>query len=161
MTGPACSTALANAEELHHARPSPGPALHIVFRLSALDLRPLPGAVPSAGHARHVVSEWGFPAIATDCELIVSELVSNAVTHGARAVAAAGLPPVRLRLSGRARGVRIEVWDSGNEMPRLRSDPLGEEPGGRGLLLVAAIASRWGAYRTKGGGKCVFAVLGA
>ena len=128
------------------------PALHPVLRLSALDLRPLPGAVPSARlHARFVLREWGFPAIAPDCELIVSELVTNAVTHGARVVTAADLPPVRLRLTGRARGIQIEVWDASDEMPQMHCDPLSEEPGGRGLVLVAAIASRWGAYRTAGG----------
>lgn len=132
----------------------------MLLRVSALDLRPLPGAVPSARlHARHVMCEWGLPAIVADCELLVAELVTNAVTHGARVVAAADLPPVRLRLSGRTRGVQIRVWDSSDEMPRPRSDPL--EEGGRGLVLVAAIATRWGAYRTRGGGKCVWAVIGA
>jgi anti-sigma regulatory factor (Ser/Thr protein kinase) len=139
-----------------------GPAFRLVLSLSALDLRPLPTAVPCARlHARQVVLEWGFPAIAADCELIVSELVTNAVTHGTSTVTAADLPPVRLRLTGRARGVCVEVWDPSDDMPVLQPDPLGEEPGGRGLSLVAAIARRWGAYRTAGGGKCVFAVLGS
>lgn len=130
-------------------------------RLSALDLRPLPGAVPSARlHARLVTCEWGFPAIAADCELIVAELVTNAIRHGASTATAADLP-VRLRLTGRTRGVRIEVWDACDEMPQLRPDPPSEEPGGRGLILVAALASRWGAYRTEGGGKCVWAACGA
>jgi anti-sigma regulatory factor (Ser/Thr protein kinase) len=140
-----------------------GPAPHLVLRLSALDLRPLPGAVPSARlHARLVVREWGFPAIAGDCELLVAELVSNAVLHGASPPGTADTQPVRLRLSGRPREVRIEVWDSSDKMPQLRSGPPGEdELGGRGLILVAALSSRWGAYRTRGGGKVVFAVVGA
>ncbi len=46
-------------------------------------------------------------------------------------------------------------------MPQIRPDPLSDEPGGRGLVLVAALSSRWGAYRTRGGGKVVFAVTGA
>ena len=138
-----------------------GPADRALLRLSALDLRPLPGAVPSARlHARFLVREWGFGAIAADCELLVAELVTNAVTHGARVLTAADLPPVRLRLTGRARGVQIEVWDASDEMPQMRPDALAEEPGGRGLALVAALSSRWGAYRTRGGGKVVFAVVG-
>jgi anti-sigma regulatory factor (Ser/Thr protein kinase) len=138
-----------------------GPAIDIVLRHSALDLRPLPSAVPSARlHAKFVICEWGFPAIASDCELLVAELVTNAVTHAARVVTAADLPPVRLRLSGRGRGVQIEVWDASSEMPQLHSDPLSEEPGGRGLVLVAGLASRWGAYRTEGGGKCTWAMIG-
>jgi anti-sigma regulatory factor (Ser/Thr protein kinase) len=133
----------------------------MLLRHSALDLRPLPSAVPSARlHTKFVICEWGFQAIARDCELLVAELVTNAVTHGARVVTAADLPPVRLRLSGRTRGVQIEVWDASDDMPQAR-DPQSEEPGGRGLILVAAIASRWGAYRTAGGGKCVFAVIGS
>jgi anti-sigma regulatory factor (Ser/Thr protein kinase) len=159
VTGPACSTATTRAG----AAPSGsfGPASGVLgLRMSGLDLRPLPAAVPSARlHTRHVVCEWGFPGIAADCELIVSELITNAVTHGSRIVPAADLPPVRLRLTRRTRGVRVEVWDPSDDMPRLRSDSLTEEPGGRGLLLVAGIASSWGAYRTEGGGKCVFAVL--
>ncbi len=46
-------------------------------------------------------------------------------------------------------------------MPQLHPDPLCEDPGGRGLVLVAALSSRWGAYRTRGGGKVVFAVSGS
>jgi anti-sigma regulatory factor (Ser/Thr protein kinase) len=131
-------------------------------RLSGLDLRPLPGAVPSARlHARLVVCEWGLAGLAGDAELIVSELVTNAVTHGMRAVAAADPPPVRLRLARLPGGVQIEVWDSCDDMPQVRCDPLGEETGGRGLVLVAALATRWGACRAPGGGKCVFAVLGS
>jgi anti-sigma regulatory factor (Ser/Thr protein kinase) len=136
-------------------------ASRALLHLSALDLRPLSGAIPSARlHTRLVVREWGFPAIAADCELIVSELVSNAVLHGT-STPAADLPPVRLRLTSRARGVQIEVWDGSDEMPQLRADPLSEEPGGRGLVLVAALSSRWGANRTEGGGKCVWAEVGA
>ena len=100
--------------------PDPRPAPDLALRLSALDLRPLPGAVPSARlHTRLVVAEWGYAAIAADCELIVSELVSNAIAHGTWVATAADLPPVRLRLTGRARGVQIEVWDASNKMPQL------------------------------------------
>jgi anti-sigma regulatory factor (Ser/Thr protein kinase) len=146
-----------------HGSTAHGPAPDLVLRMSALDLRPLPGAVPSARlHARFVACEWGLAAIAGDCELIVAELVTNAVTHGTRAPGTADPPPVRLRLTGRAREVRIEVWDAGEEMPQMRPGPPGEdETGGRGLVLVAALSSQWGAYRTSGGGKCVFAVCGA
>jgi anti-sigma regulatory factor (Ser/Thr protein kinase) len=140
---------------------APGRARDLVLRMSALDLRPLPGAVPSARLLAGLVArEWGFPAIAADCELIVAQLVTNAVTHGTRGPGTADLP-VRLRLTGLARGIQIGVWDAGEEMPQTRPGPPGEdEPGGRGLVLVAALSSRRGAYRTTGGGKVVFAVIG-
>jgi anti-sigma regulatory factor (Ser/Thr protein kinase) len=130
-----------------------------VVRMTALDLPPLPGAVPSARlHARHVAREWGHAALASDCEVIVSELVTNAIEEYRRHPAPAIPLPVRLRLTARPPGIQVEVWDASEEMPQLHSDPLSER--GRGLLLVAGLSQRWGAYRTAGGGKCVFAVIG-
>jgi anti-sigma regulatory factor (Ser/Thr protein kinase) len=150
------------AEHGTRAAPGNGGAPDSVLRLCALDLPSLPEAVTSARlHARRVICEWGLAAIGGDAELIVSELVTNAITHGTRWSGTADAPPIRLRLTRRSRGVYIEVWDACDEMPQVRCDPLGEEIGGRGLILVAAIAIRWGAYRAKGGGKCVFAVVGA
>jgi anti-sigma regulatory factor (Ser/Thr protein kinase) len=137
-----------------------GPGPHPVLRMSALDLQPVPGEVPRARqHARAIAAAWGLAAIAGDAELIVSELITNAIVHGT--AAAAGLPPVRLRLTRLPRGIQVGVWDAADEMPQARRDPLAEEPGGRGLVLVAAIASRWGACRAPGGGKWVYAVIGA
>ena len=153
-----CISTAAEHQVTAPAADGDSPVLGLVLRHSSLDLAALDTAVPCARlHTRLVISEWGFAAIAGDAELVVSELVTNAIVHGS--VAAADLP-VRLRLSGRARGVCVEVWDCGNDMPQVRSDPLSEAPGGRGLVLVAALSSRWGAYRTDGGGKCVFAVVG-
>jgi anti-sigma regulatory factor (Ser/Thr protein kinase) len=142
------------------APPRPaGPGRRLVLRMSALDLPPLPCAVPAAReHARDVTAGWGFAALARNCELLVAELVTNAVTHGTPP-AAGGVTPVRLRLTALPRGVRIEVRDASDQMPRMRCDPLAE--GGRGLILVAAIAARWGACPAPRGGKCVFAEVSA
>jgi anti-sigma regulatory factor (Ser/Thr protein kinase) len=88
------------------------------LRMSALDPAPLNAAVPKARlHARRIAREWGFPLLAGDCELIVAELVTNAVEAVADLGSAAGPPPVRLRLTCRHHGVRIEVWDGSNDMP--------------------------------------------
>jgi anti-sigma regulatory factor (Ser/Thr protein kinase) len=132
----------------------------VLLRLSALDLRPLPGAVPSARlHARAVLREWGMAAVARDAELVVAELLSNAIRAAVGAAGRGGEPqPVRLRLTGRADGVQVEVWDASDAMP-YRRRAMAEEPGGRGLLLVEAYSSRWGTYRTRGGGKVVWATL--
>jgi serine/threonine-protein kinase RsbW len=138
-----------------------GTAFRPVLRLSALDLAPLDTAVPSARlHARHVVREWGMADLAADCELIVAELVTNAIRAGRRLPSEAVPLPVRLRLTGRPLGVQVEVWDGSDDLPEPGRDRPGDEPGGWGLVLVAALAARWGTYRTAGGGKCVWAVLG-
>lgn len=116
---------------------------------SYLELGALPTAVPCARlHARHLLREWGLNDLASSGELLVSELVTNAVQ------VTAGHPthaPVRLRLSGDATRVLIEVWDADPRPPAPRDlgeDDLPdlEEKGGRGLFLVATLSTRWGWY---------------
>ena len=137
-------------------------AFRPVLRMSALDLAPLDTAVPSARlHARHVVREWGQGDLAADCELVVAELVTNAIQAWRRLPSEAVPSPVRLRLTSRQRGVQVEVWDGSDDLPEPGRDRPDDEPGGWGLVLVAALAARWGTYRTAGGGKCVWAALGA
>jgi anti-sigma regulatory factor (Ser/Thr protein kinase) len=132
----------------------------VAWRHSALDLRPLPSAVPSARlHARHVFREWGHAAIAPDGELIVSEFVTNAIAASLSLPEEAGPPPVRLRLTDRPRGVQIEVWDALSRMPQRGPDPVPAAEGGRGLVLVEALSTRWGAYPAAGGGKVVWATV--
>ncbi|MFH9175726.1 ATP-binding protein [Streptomyces albogriseolus] len=91
-------------------------------------------------------------------ELIVAELTNNAVTHGR-------VPgrDAELRLSREDGGrVRVEVSDArGERLPETRDAGTGEE-GGRGLLLVAALAKEWGtAPRPGAPGKTVWAVVPA
>jgi hypothetical protein len=91
----------------------------------------------------------------------VSELVTNAVKAAAGIAGPdGGVPPVRLRLTARPPGVQVEVWDASDDMPEPRQ--VGQlDPGGRGLVLVAALAARHGAYITEGGGKVAWAVITA
>ncbi|MFF8591347.1 ATP-binding protein [Streptomyces sp. NPDC015220] len=100
---------------------------------------------------------WGYGTPAHDAvELVVAELAANAVTHG--------LVPGRdaeLRLSREEGGrVRVEVSDArGERLPEARETGAGEG-GGRGLLLVAALAKEWGTVRRPGApGKTVWAVV--
>ncbi|WP_336109649.1 sodium/proline symporter PutP [Streptomyces sp. PTD9-10] len=111
-------------------------------RVASWDLPSDPAAV---AHARDLaarkLAEWGIPDLTFTTELIVSELVTNAIRH------AAG--PVCLRLI-RDRGLICEVSDSSSTAPRLRHARTTDE-GGRGLLIVAQMARRWGTRYTKTG----------
>ena len=121
-----------------------------------LELGALPSAVPCARlHARLVVHEWGLTALADNVELVVSELVTNAV-HASRGLGLA--TSVRLWLLGDAEQVLIVVWDASPHKP-IHSDVSVEAESGRGLLLVGATCSQWGTSASPAGGKTVWALL--
>jgi two-component sensor histidine kinase len=87
------------------------------------------------------VEEWGLGEAACITELLVSELITNAIRHAA--------PPIQLRLIY-DRTLICEVSDSSNTAPHLRRARAMDE-GGRGLLLVAQLADRWGTRQTPTG----------
>jgi anti-sigma regulatory factor (Ser/Thr protein kinase) len=137
---------------------------------SALVLGALPSAVGCARlHARNLMYEWGLPAKAEAVELVVSELMTNAVlaTTGADgrpryADDLAGLPEVQVRLSSDRVRVVVEVWDTSTGAPVRKTHDKPDEPGGRGLVLVEALSRRWGWGKVPGwAGKVVWAELGA
>ncbi|MGW6979893.1 SpoIIE family protein phosphatase [Streptomyces sp. NPDC054932] len=101
------------------------------------------------GDARHLVLDqltaWDLDELAFSTELIVSELVTNAIRHAGGSV--------RLRLI-RADTLTCEVSDSSNTQPRMRRARSSEE-GGRGLYIVAQLSHRWGSRYT-GEGKTVW-----
>ncbi|MBB5933090.1 ATP-binding protein [Streptomyces zagrosensis] len=104
------------------------------------DYTPYPKSVSQARRrAARVVAEWGQSALADDAALIVSELASNAVLHGALR---GRLFRVQLTLTNAV--LRIAVSDpKGERLPRTRQ-PTPEDKFGRGLLIVDAVAARWG-----------------
>ncbi|WP_225834548.1 SpoIIE family protein phosphatase [Streptomyces sp. NK08204] len=87
------------------------------------------------------LAAWGLEEVAFTTELIVSELVTNAITH------ACG--PIGLRLI-HERALICEVSDASNTSPHLRRAHSTDE-GGRGLFLVAQVAQRWGTRYTATG----------
>jgi anti-sigma regulatory factor (Ser/Thr protein kinase) len=125
-----------------------------------LELGALTSAVPCARlHVRAIVHEWGMGHSADTAELLTSELVTNAVQASQRlGVRAAAIFPViqTCVLSDRISLV-IRVWDGDAQMPFRRESSLYEE-GGRGLMLVASLATEWGAYH-EANGKIVWALL--
>jgi anti-sigma regulatory factor (Ser/Thr protein kinase) len=129
---------------------------------SYLELGALPTAVPCARlHVRHLLWEWGLDRLTEPIELLVSEIVTNAVQAAAGQDAA-----VCLRLSSDYAQLRIEVWDADPRPPAKAPIADGvpdlEAEGGRGLFLVAALSTRWGWVPTQGpAGKVVWCELDA
>jgi anti-sigma regulatory factor (Ser/Thr protein kinase) len=108
---------------------------------SSLELGALPGAVPSARlHARHVMWEWGLTALREDVELLVSELVTNAVQASQ---SMEWIFPVRLKLLSDRAKVLILVSDANPRAPARRKAGGGDEAG-RGLVLVETFSEQWG-----------------
>ncbi|MFE9093953.1 SpoIIE family protein phosphatase [Streptomyces sp. NPDC007264] len=85
--------------------------------------------------------QWGLEGASFVTELVVSELVTNAVRYGDA--------PIRLRLV-RDRTLICEVFDGCGTAPHMRRARVFDE-GGRGLLLVAQLTQRWGTRQTPGG----------
>jgi anti-sigma regulatory factor (Ser/Thr protein kinase) len=117
-----------------------------------LEFGALPGAVPCARlHARLLICEWGLAALVDDVEILVSELVTNAV-HATRALGQAA--SVGLWLLADAARVLIIVWDA-SPQPPFRAETSTEAESGRGPLLVEALSHQWGTSAAPAGGKTV------
>ncbi|UYQ64159.1 SpoIIE family protein phosphatase [Streptomyces peucetius] len=91
--------------------------------------------------ARRALARWGLEELSDSVELLVSEVVTNAVRYAER--------PVTLRLL-RTDVLRCEVGDDSPQLPRQRRARDTDE-GGRGLFLVNRLARRWGATRLSTG----------
>lgn len=105
----------------------------------------LPREPQSVGRARELacerLHEWDLGALVDTAELLVSELVTNALRYGEG--------EIRLRLL-LDRTLVCEVWDAGLVQPRRRRARDTDE-GGRGLQLVGLLSSAWGSRRTPRG----------
>ncbi|MBT2443216.1 PAS domain-containing protein [Streptomyces sp. ISL-36] len=100
-------------------------------------------------HTTHRLAQWGMGESAFTAELIVSELVTNAIRYGT--------PPIRLRLirNRSDQTLTCEIFDAGSTAPHLRHARAGDE-GGRGLFLSGELSERWG-VRWADQGKTVWA----
>ncbi|MEV2216040.1 SpoIIE family protein phosphatase [Streptomyces sp. NPDC050997] len=116
-------------------------------RVATWDVVPDPAHVAAARQAAtEQLTAWGLDEAAFVTELVVSELVTNAIRYGES--------PIRLRLI-RDRTLICEVSDGSSTSPHLRRAHAFDE-GGRGLLLVAQLTQRWGSRQT-GSGKTIWA----
>ncbi|WP_030414869.1 SpoIIE family protein phosphatase [Streptomyces sp. NRRL S-1448] len=105
----------------------------------------LPADPAVVGDARALagrqLAEWGMAELQFTTELVVSELVTNAIRHGTG--------PITLRLI-RQDGLICEVSDGGSTAPHLRHARTTDE-GGRGLFIIAQMTRRWGTRYTPTG----------
>ncbi|MFD8816979.1 ATP-binding protein, partial [Streptomyces sp. NPDC059627] len=144
---------------LRSLRPAPPPSAAALLvarpralaagRVATWDLPSDPAAVADV-RARVLarLADWRLPDVAFTAELVVSELVTNAIRYGQ--------PPVQLRLL-RGTSLICEVSDASGTAPHLRRARTYDE-GGRGLLLVAGLARRWGT-RHQPAGKTIWAEI--
>ncbi|MFD8980449.1 ATP-binding protein [Streptomyces sp. NPDC059564] len=128
---------------------------HIGYSMSQFAVL-LPATPRGARQARWLAVEqvlaWGLP---TDVPgLIVGELAANAVTHGR--VPGRGFQVV---LGWDGKVLRIEVVDTRRDRIPSRRDPDGSAEAGRGLVLVGALADRWGVEQGPPPYKAVWAEL--
>jgi hypothetical protein len=135
---------------------------------TASSVMPPMGALPTAGRAargqvRSVLAAWGLNGIAETTELIVGELVANAVNASAaldgspRYGADGRLPLVRLCLYRDRTRLLAEVWDQAPGTPAPRQAGRWDESG-RGLAMITELGARWGWYPAQGA-KCVWAEM--
>jgi two-component sensor histidine kinase len=111
------------------------------------------------------MSEWGLGNLADTIELVVSELVTNAVKASMdrdgrpRYTDDHGLACIHLRLSTDREAALVEVWDENLKLPQLTRAGSDDESG-RGLMLVDSLAERWGwDFPSSGTGKVVWALV--
>lgn len=109
---------------------------------------PLPATTRSVADARRFTVEtlrdWSLADLQDDAVLVVSELTTNALLHGSE--------PTELRLASGSDGLRVEVHDGSRLQPRTHHFGLTSTTG-RGLRLVAAVASDWGTEASADGKK--------
>ncbi|MER6633093.1 SpoIIE family protein phosphatase [Streptomyces sp. NPDC000987] len=109
-------------------------------QVATLDAPADPAAVGDArAWAGDRLAAWGLTELGFVTELVVSELVTNALRYGK--------PPIQVRLI-KVDTLICEVSDASSTAPHLRRARLTDE-GGRGLLLVAQLTHRWGTRHTR------------
>jgi anti-sigma regulatory factor (Ser/Thr protein kinase) len=112
---------------------------------------------------RELLTCWGLGYLCDDAELIIAELVGNAVRHGMRTAppfvhVGASAPALRLCLLRRIGEVMLAVTDPSDEAPAPKA-PSSDGENGRGLQIVGALSFVWGWSPIEGNGKAVWAVL--
>jgi anti-sigma regulatory factor (Ser/Thr protein kinase) len=112
----------------------------------------LAATVKSPGSARRFVTDqlamWGYATLTADAALLTSELVTNAVAHGAE--------PYAVEVVDLDDGVLVTVEDAAHEAVPAPRRQGSEAESGRGLAIVDSIATAWGTSAVPGDGKVVW-----
>jgi anti-sigma regulatory factor (Ser/Thr protein kinase) len=117
---------------------------------ATIDLPPATSSVPAARHLLlDVLRAWKVPQDPDDAALLVTELVANVVDH------VRGEAVLTLETAFSDGWLRISVADGSSVLPVVRQLE-NDQPRGRGLLLVKAIADRWGSEDHRGGKRVWF-----
>jgi hypothetical protein len=149
------------ASHLPPSQPQPRDTSYPLAQPSATCLLgPRPESVKNGrGFTRATLLDWDMPDLTDLAELVVSELVTNALRYGVTsACTLVSEHCIRLRLLAQAPFVMCMVTDPGSDIPVLReSEPTSES--GRGLNVVASSSVRWGWHLLDDGGKVVWALL--
>jgi anti-sigma regulatory factor (Ser/Thr protein kinase) len=112
--------------------------------------RQLRSAAVARALTERVLTGWGIADLIADAQVVVSELVTNALVHAGTSA--------ELRLAHHHRSLRIAVVDHGPGTPDPHA-PSEARIGGRGLQIVDAISNAWGVENITGDGKLVWAEL--
>jgi hypothetical protein len=114
-------------------------------------------------HTVEFAEYWGLDHVVEAAELVVSELMTNALEASLPGLDRQGVSmavaPLELRLSAEGRHLRIEIRDH-NPDPPVLEEPDVEEERGRGLILVDSYCEVWGYHRLPTGGKVVWCLIG-
>ena len=100
-------------------------------------------AAEARSQVRVAIREWKVPVDPDIAILLTSDLVTNAITHGDGETLTLAIRCSRGHL-------RIDVYDKSRSLP-LGMDEPADKDGGRGLVLVAALSTEWGSFRTPAG----------
>jgi anti-sigma regulatory factor (Ser/Thr protein kinase) len=100
--------------------------------------------------------EWGLQDLADTAELLVSELVTNAI-NASQHLGSYEPPVVCLWLASDQISLVIHVWDVCQEMP-VRKGADADDPSGRGLMIIDTLSADWGSYQ-EAQGKVVWAIV--
>ena len=100
-------------------------------------------AAEARSQVRVAIREWKVPVDHDIAILLTSDLVTNAITHGDGETLTLAIRCSRGHL-------RIDVYDKARSLP-LGMDEPADTDAGRGLVLVAALSTEWGSFRTPAG----------